>query len=65
MIKGYNKLTDQQKDIFDKTYEKHQECVEDKSKYIPISVKPITKTMLKVVFKNGDWYHYTSGLVWY
>lgn len=66
-IKGYNKLTEQQKQIFNSTYKKHQEQFEgkNKEKYQVISVKPLSDTVLKVVCKNGEWYHYTSLGTWY
>lgn len=66
-IKGYNKLTEQQKQIFDKTYKKHQEQFESKNKekYQAISIKPLSETVLKVTCKNGEWYHYTSSHTWY
>ena len=66
MIKGYKKLTDNQKKIFDETYKKHQSCLGDKLKeqYTPVSVKELG-TKLKVIFKNGEWLHYTSNHEWY
>ena len=66
-IKGYNKLTEKQKHIFNRTYQKHQEQFEgkNKEKYQVVSVRTLTETVLKVTCKNGEWYHYTSNLTWY
>lgn len=66
-VKGYNKLTEQQRQIFDKTYKKHQEQFEGKGKqqHEAISVKALNNDVLKVTCRNGEWYHYTSNLIWY
>ena len=62
-IKGYNKLTERQKQIFNVTYRKHQEQFEGKSKekYQVISVRPLSDTVLRVDCVNGEWYHYGLG----
>jgi hypothetical protein len=67
IIKGYNKLTDYQKSIFNGTYKRHQSCLgaSEKVEYTPVSVKAIDPGTLKVVFKNKSWLHYASSLDWY
>lgn len=65
-VKGLNKLTPEQKESFFSTHKRHVSGVgnEYKEGWTPISVKPLGKN-LKVVFKNGEWLHYTPDGNWY
>ena len=67
MIKGYDKLTDYQKQFFNITLKRHQACLGDdlKKEYTPISVKALAPGSIKVVFKNKNWLHYTNNYEWY
>lgn len=65
-IKGFSKLTPEQKELLIKTNARHKAVVGDdyKDGWTPVSVKPLGKN-LKVVFKNGEWLHYTTSGDWY
>lgn len=68
-VKGFNKLTPEQQELFINTYKRHNSChgYEYKEDYIPVSVKWIQSNLsyLKVVFRNGIWLHYTQRGEWY
>lgn len=65
-VKGFNKLTPEQQELFKSTYKVHNSVhgLDYKEKWIPVSVKWIDigsrLSYLKVVFRNGDWLHYTQ-----
>lgn len=65
-VKGYKKLTEEQQVLFERVFHKHQSGLgtEAKKEFTPVSVK-WEKTYLKVVFKNGEWLHYTRSGAWY
>lgn len=65
-VKGYKKLTEEQRLFFERMFKKHQAGLgtEAKKDFTPVSVK-WKKTYLKVVFKNGEWLHYTQSGTWY
>lgn len=63
-VKGYDKLSKGQQDLFVRVNAKHIATVENKSSWTPTNVK-WDKTYLKVTFKNGEWLHYTPGGEWY
>lgn len=65
-LKGYDKLTDYQRQFLNVIYKKHQSCLgaAEKDGYTPVSVKALDPGTLKVVFKNGEWLHYTNS-EWY
>ncbi len=64
-VKGYNKLSDAAKDIFERTYKRHNAGwgMDYKEDWIPVSVK-CEGNSLKVVFKNGEWLRYYSNGTW-
>ncbi|WP_085993596.1 recombinase family protein [Oceanobacillus senegalensis] len=68
--KGYDKLTDLQKRIFNQTHPKHLESMKmDKRKEYDVqNIKKIKwdsrEKCIKVYFKNGDWYHYFRDYTW-
>ena len=66
-LKGYKNLTEHQKQFFNETLTKHQDCLGDelKEKYTPVSVKGTNSNNVNVTFKNGEWLHYTSNHEWY
>jgi hypothetical protein len=65
-IKGFQKLTEQQKKLFIKTYKENNNCfgLEEKEKWKPIKVQALNDDLI-VHFKNGEWLHYTSRGDWY
>lgn len=65
-VKGFNKLTPEQQKGFIWINEKHKAAVgaDYKDEWTPISVKPLGRN-LKVMFKNGEWLHYTPEGTWY
>lgn len=63
-VKGYNKLSKDQQQLFEKVYVKHMAVIEKKENWIPTAVK-WDKSYLKVTFKNGEWLHYTHNEDWY
>ena len=71
-VKGFNKLTLEQQQLFIEIYKVHNSVhgLEYKQDWVPVSVKwivenPIKYSYLKVVFRNGDWLHYTKKHEWY
>ena len=72
-VKGFNKLTPEQQELFTSTYEGHNSIhgTDYKEDWIPVSVKWIEdkkdnrNSHLKVVFRNGIWLHYTQSGKWY
>lgn len=65
-VKGFNKLTAEQQQLLVRVNAKHKAGVgiDYKEGWTPISVSPLGKN-LKVVFRNGDWLHYTPEGTWY
>lgn len=65
-IKGFNKLTPGQQELLIRTNKRHKAGVgiDYKDGWTPISVEPIGRN-LKVVFKNGEWLHYTQNGDWF
>lgn len=71
-VKGFNKLTPEQQELFKSTYRVHNSVhgLDYKEEWVPVSVKwivenPTRYSYLKVVFRNGDWLHYTQSGTWY
>lgn len=67
-VKGYKKLTEGQQKLFEAVFKRHNAGIgmEFKKEYMPVSVKWDNRgKFLKVVFKNGDWLHYTQNHDWY
>lgn len=65
-VKGFNKLNKEQQDLLIRVNKRHKAGVgtDYKEGWTPVSVSPLDKN-LKVVFKNGDWLHYTPRETWY
>lgn len=65
-VKGYGKLSDPAKELFERIYKKHNSGhgLDYKKDWIPVKVKE-HKTYLKVHFKNGEWLHYSPNGTWY
>lgn len=63
-VKGYNKLSDLGKEVFEMVYKRHNQDLEYKEEWIPVSVKEF-EGHLKVTFKNGEWLHYLPDGTWY
>lgn len=70
-IKGYTILTDEQKKIFTVTFDRHMKARGTKlqEKYVLENLKEIkwdaAEDCLKVIYKNGDWWHYDAEHEWY
>lgn len=64
-VKGYNKLSDKSKRLFEEIYKRHNSVVGNyyKEDYQPIRVKEY-KNFIEVHFKNGDWLHYYNNGTW-
>lgn len=67
MIKGIEKLTQEQKDLMNKTNELHTEIVGmDYKKGMEIIETWIDENdCVCVRLKNGEWYHYSKDGTWY
>lgn len=69
-VEGYEKLTDEQKDLFDQTYKSHVAMMgaDMRKKHTEEHIEKVewdkSAKCLKVHFDNGDWYHYQGG-DWY
>ena len=65
-VKGFDKLTKEQKQLLIRTNERHKAVAGNdyKDGWTPVSVKPLGRD-LKVTFKNGKWLHYTPDGRWY
>lgn len=67
-VKGYNKLPNWQKDLFDATYKKHLSSIpiEDRTNFAEYRIKGIVgeRSVIKVYFDNGDCYFYLPGNQW-
>lgn len=72
-VKGFDKLTQGQQELFIGIYKRHNSCQGNdyKKDWTPVSVKWVRDkenskySYLKVIFKNGDWLHYTQRGEWY
>lgn len=71
-VKGYASLTDQQKELFHRVYEKHLAAMgtEKRKKYEPSQLKEIkwnqSENCLHVYWKGDtDWFHYDTRGTWY
>lgn len=64
-IKGFNKLTKEEQELFERVYKRHQSALgtDEKAEYAPTSVKS-ENGYLKVTFKNRDWLHYRRSGNW-
>lgn len=65
-VRGFNKLTPEQQELLIRINERHKAGVGTayKEGWTPVSVKSLGRN-LKVVFKNGEWLHYTPEGTWY
>jgi hypothetical protein len=70
-VKGVKGLTDDQRGLFEKVYIRHILAfgTEARKTYLAENLKEVKwdkkERCLKVYFKNGDWWHYTTGGTWY
>ena len=67
MIKGIEKLTEEQKDLMKKTNELHTKIVgmDYKEGMEIIETWLDENNTVCVRLKNGEWYHYTKDGTWY
>jgi hypothetical protein len=65
-IKGYSKLSQLAKKVFDETYAKHQLALgeSEKANWQAVKVKE-QRDHIRVDFANGEWLHYTAIGTWY
>ena len=65
-VKGYSRLSEEAKELFEYTYKRHNSIqgTDYKTDWLPIEVKEC-KDHLRVIFKNGQWLHYTSNKDWF
>lgn len=65
-VEGYNKLSDDAKEVFERVYKAHNSIQGNdyKEKYIPVKVED-HEDYLKVNFEDGEWLHYTANGEWY
>lgn len=69
--KGYNQLTDRQRDLFDQVYSRHYASMgtEKRQNYTRGDIKEIKwdsrENCLRVYFLNGEWFHYDTKGEWY
>lgn len=65
-IKGFKKLTPEQRQLLISTHKRHLASVGNDYKlgYTPIKVKAFGKSLI-VKFRNGEWLHYTASGEWY
>ena len=71
-VKGFDKLNQEQQELFIETYRIHNSIVgtDYKEGWKPLKVKwvkeiPSRYSYLRVEFQNGDWLHYTQNKEWY
>lgn len=71
-VKGFSKLTEQQKQLFQRVYKNHMAAfgTEKRKKYAVDQLKEIKwdqrENCLKVYWKGDrDWYHYDTKGCWY
>lgn len=71
-VKGFNKLTPDQQQLFIDIYKVHNSIVgsDYKEGWEPLRVQwvkdsPDRYSYLRVDFKNGTWLHYTQRKEWY
>lgn len=70
LVKGYKKLSDNAKAVFQRVYKSHNNAqgIEHKNKWLPQSVKEYASPLgahLIVHFANGEWLHYAPTGHWY
>lgn len=65
-VKGYEKLSQAAKNLFERVYKQHNSCqgLDYKKNWIPVKVKE-HKHYLEVHFKNKEWLHYLPNGEWY
>ena len=65
-VKGFNKLSKEQQELLIRVNARHKAGVgmDYKDGWTPVKVSPLGRN-LKVVFKNGEWLHYTPAGDWY
>lgn len=72
-VEGFKGLTQEQQELFKDTYIMHNSIVglDYKEGWTPVKVDWVEDeedtrySYLKVIFKNGDWLHYTKNKEWY
>lgn len=66
-VKGYNKLSPEQQELFKRVNAAHMNCIESESskdKYTPVKVTH-AEYGVRVEFKSATWLHYTWKGEWY
>ena len=67
MIKGIEKLTEEQKDLMFRVNKLHTDCVglDYKAEMEIVETWVEERNNVCVRLKNGDWYHYLKDSTWY
>jgi|ADurb_Cas_01_Slu_FD_contig_31_1604497_length_760_multi_3_in_0_out_0_2 uncharacterized protein (UPF0335 family) len=67
MIKGIEKLTEEQKDLMFRVNKLHTDCVglDYKAEMEIVETWVDERNNVCVRLKNGDWYHYLKDSTWY
>ena len=70
-VKGFSPLTDTQKNILERTYNRHTKAwgEENRLEYTIDQIKEVKwdakACCIKVFFKNGNWWHYLPDGSWF
>jgi hypothetical protein len=70
-IKGFTELNDDQKELFNATFDRHMKCrgTDKQIEFAAANLKEIKwdakESCLKVYYKSGDWWHYDLKQEWY
>lgn len=63
-VKGYDKLDDVEKQVFDRFCRNFYDMWEQPEKHAPVKVQRV-KMYLKVTLNDGDWLHVLGNGDWY
>ena len=64
-VKGYAKLNDMDKKLFDRFCKRFYEAWEYPEDHAPIKIERMDKKYLKVTLNDGDWLHILRNGEWY
>ena len=64
-VKGFNKLSDADKELFKKFCERFYRAWEYPEEHAPVKIEKMDSRYLKVTLKDGMWLHITKNCEWY
>ncbi|EDK35311.1 hypothetical protein [Clostridium kluyveri] len=64
-VKGFNKLSNADKELFKKFCEKFYNAWEFPDKHKPVKISRMNEKHLKVTLNDGVWLHITKDCEWY